>query len=68
MRHDDKSYRKKMKINIEQFDCLSCSYRNGNVCNICYKKLFNDFNKERKVDINAEAGKDKGINRKSEKD
>lgn len=54
-----------MKVNEKQLGCKKCSFRNGNVCNICYKKLYEEFYKERQADKNGksiinEAEKNKG--------
>ena len=65
VKHDDSGYRMIMYVNEKKLGCKKCSFRNGNVCNICYKKLYEEFYKERQADKNGksiinEAEKNKG--------
>lgn len=32
-----------MKVNEKKLGCKNCIYRNGYVCNICYKKVYKEF-------------------------
>lgn len=51
-----------MKVDEKALGCAKCTFKNGNVCNICYKKVYDDFLK-RKERVN---GKEKRISRENE--
>lgn len=45
-----------MKVNEKKLGCKNCIYRNGYVCNICYKKVYKEFY-ERKEKVNGKTNK-----------
>ena len=45
-----------MKVNEKELECKNCRYRNGYVCNICWKKTYEEFY-ERKEEENGEDSK-----------
>ena len=50
-----------MKVDEKALGCAKCTFRNGNVCNICYKKVYEEFY-NRKENVN---GKEKRISREN---
>lgn len=46
-----------MKVDEKKLGCKNCRYRNGNVCDICYKKVCENF-KERTEKTNGKASYD----------
>ncbi len=43
-----------MKVNMNKLGCRKCKYHNENVCNICWKRVYKEF-EERKVKKNGES-------------
>lgn len=46
-----------MKIEDLKYRCIDCRYRNGNVCDICYEQIYEDFTTERMGNKNGETDK-----------
>ncbi len=45
-----------MKVDEEKLGCVNCNFRNGYVCNICWKKVYEGFY-ERKEKVNGKNNK-----------
>lgn len=55
VKHDNSGYRQIMLVNEKRLGCNKCRYRNGYVCNVCYKKLYKDFYTERQDENNGKS-------------
>ncbi len=49
--HDEAWHRNNMKVDMNKLGCKTCKYRNGNVCNICWKKVYKEL--EERKDVNS---------------
>lgn len=47
-----------MKVNEKKLGCKNCIYRNGYVCNICWKRIYEEFYNG-KEEANGKENKDK---------
>lgn len=47
-----------MKVDEKKLGCKNCRFRNGYVCNICWKKVYEEFY-DGKEKVNGKENKDK---------